>query len=425
MKSVKVHRVRGMHDLLPEEAERWCQVEAKIADVCAQYGYRPIRFPIVESTDLFKRTVGDATDIVEKEMYSFPDRDGQSLSLRPEGTAGCVRAGIEAELFRNQTQRLWYQGPMFRYERPQRGRCRQFHQIGVEAYGFSGPEIDAEMILLSARIWRALGLADQVNLQLNSLGSAESRQAYREKLIEYFSKHQATLDEDSQRRLHTNPLRILDSKNPAMAELISGAPLLVDSLDEESKQHFDRVCQLLTTLGVSHEVNPRLVRGLDYYNRTVFEWVSPDLGAQATVCAGGRYDALVAQLGGPETTAVGFALGMERLLELVGQLQQPSSSEKIYFIAANDEALSMALRYAEALREQLPSCAVELNLTGASFKSQFKKADKSGAYCAIVLGEDEVQQQRVTVKYLRDDTPQETLTFEQFVAKMKQYIDIS
>ena len=372
-----IRSIRGMNDLLPETTPYWQVIETTLKNVLAGYGYQEIRFPIVEKTELFKRSIGEVTDIVEKEMYTFEDRNGDSLTLRPEGTAGCVRAAMENGLL-NQTQRLWYMGPMFRHERPQKGRYRQFHQLGVEAYGFDGPDIDAEMIMLTARLWKALGLKG-VTLQINSLGSTQARLAYREVLIAYFEKHQAELDEDSQRRLHSNPLRILDSKNPAMQALNEAAPKLIDHLDDESKQHFEQLCQILDSVGIDYEINPRLVRGLDYYGKTVFEWVTDQLGSQGTVCAGGRYDGLVAQLGGKGATAIGFAIGLERLVALLEATQALPDIKQTdaYLVAVGEQAMAQAPLLTERLRDELPGIKLISHCGGGSFKSQFKRADRS------------------------------------------------
>ena len=393
-----IRSIRGMNDILPEATPYWQVIETILKDVLAGYGYQEIRFPIVEKTELFKRSIGEVTDIVEKEMYTFEDRNGDSLTLRPEGTAGCVRAAMQNGLL-NQTQRLWYMGPMFRHERPQKGRYRQFHQIGVEAYGFNGPDIDAEMIMLTARLWKALGLKG-VTLQINSLGSTEARLAYREVLIAYFEQHQSELDEDSQRRLHSNPLRILDSKNPEMQALNDAAPKLIDYLDEESKQHFEQLCQILDSVDIAYEVNPRLVRGLDYYGKTVFEWVTDQLGSQGTVCAGGRYDGLVAQLGGKEATAIGFAIGLERLvalLEATDALPEIKQTDA-YLVAVGEQAMAEAALLTERLRDELPGIRLISHCGGGSFKSQFKRADRSGARWTLILGDEEVSNQTIGIK---------------------------
>ncbi len=409
-----------MHDVLPEQSVRWQYLERVIKDLVQCYGYREIRFPIVEKTDLFKRTIGEVTDIVEKEMYVFDDRNGESLTLRPEGTAGAVRAGIEQGYLYNQIQRLWYIGPMFRYEKPQKGRYRQFHQLGVEAFGMAGPDIDAELILLSSRLWKVLGLTG-LRLEINSLGSAEARKTYRAALVEYLTQHQAQLDADSQRRLLTNPLRILDSKNPNMQEIIEAAPKLVDYLDDESKEHFEGLCDLLNTAGVAYHINPRLVRGLDYYGKTVFEWVTDQLGAQGTVCAGGRYDGLVEQLGGKPNTAIGFAMGLERLLALLehNQAFPQAVTPDAYMVLAGEKAVSTGMALAERLRDALPSLNLLVNCGGGNFKNQLKKADRSGARLALIIGDDEVDAKTVAVKYLRDTQEQRTLSFEALVELLR------
>ncbi|MEN8220465.1 MAG: histidine--tRNA ligase [Pseudomonadota bacterium] len=404
----KIQAIRGMNDILPTQTPLWQHIEGTIRNILETYGYQEIRLPLLEATELFSRTIGEVTDIVEKEMFTFTDRNGDTLSLRPEGTAGCVRAGIEQGLIYNQIQRLWYIGPMFRHERPQKGRYRQFHQIGAEAYGLAGSDIDAEIILMTARFWRQLGL-DDLELQINSLGTTAARAAYREQLVSYFSDHHNQLDADSQRRLHTNPLRILDSKNPDMQTLIEGAPQLLEHLDDDSQTHFAALKQLLDQAGVTYRINPRLVRGLDYYNRTVFEWVTQRLGAQGTVCAGGRYDTLVEQIGGRPTPAVGFAMGIERLVLLLQQLQKPDNAPHIYLIMVGDEAVQQGFRLAETLRDALPKLRLLTHCGGGSFKSQFKRADKSGAKFALVLGEDEVAKQQVMLKYLREKQPQISL----------------
>ena len=390
-----------MHDTLPQETPAWRLLEQGIAAVLARYGYEEIRLPLVEKTELFQRSIGEATDIVSKEMYTFQDRNGDSLTLRPEGTAGCVRAALEHGLLHNQVQRLWYMGPMFRHERPQQGRTRQFHQIGVEVFGLEGPDIDAEVIILCARIWRELGL-DGLRLELNTLGTPESRQAYRSALVDFFRGRVQELDEDSRRRLDSNPLRILDSKNPAMGAVIGDAPPMSEFLDDDSREHFQRLQELLDAAGVTFTINPRLVRGLDYYSRTVFEWITDRLGAQGTVCAGGRYDGLVEQFGGRATPAIGFALGLERLRGLLPEsLAAAARAPHAYFIHTGGEALAAAMRLAEELRDALPSLRLLLHCGDGSLKSQLKKADKSGADLALILAEDELQRQVVGVKPLR------------------------
>jgi len=402
-----IQAIRGMKDILPTEMLYWHYLETTVRTVLESYGYQEIRTPLLEKTELFCRSIGEVTDIVEKEMYTFLDRNGESLTLRPEGTASCVRAGVENGLFHSQIQRLWYMGPMFRYERPQKGRYRQFHQIGVEVYGLATPDIDAEVIAMSHRFWHHLGLKN-ITLQINSLGSNQARIIYRQQLIDYFSAHYNALDEDSQRRLQTNPLRILDSKNPTMQTLLSAAPKLLDCLDIESKEHFEQLRLLLTEMQIPYEINPCLVRGLDYYNRTVFEWITQDLGAQGTICAGGRYDQLVEQIGKKPTPAFGFALGVERLIALLQQetINLPNNSPHAYLIIVGDASTRHGLRLAENLRSQLPQLRLLTHCGGGSFKNQFKRADKSGAQIALVLGEDELQKQEITIKYLRTDQPQ-------------------
>lgn len=416
-----IQAIRGMNDCLPDISGTWQRVESTLREVVASYGYQEIRTPIVESTDLFKRSIGEVTDIVEKEMYTFEDRNGDSLTLRPEGTASCVRAGNEHGLLYNQQQRLWYMGPMFRHERPQKGRYRQFHQFGVEAYGLDGPDIDVEVILLSARFWKSFGISQHVKLQINSLGSNEARQTYRDALIAYLSEREAALDEDSKRRLHTNPLRVLDSKNPDVQKAIADAPSLLDYLDDESKQHFDLLCARLTQAGIEYEINPRLVRGLDYYNRTVFEWVTDSLGAQGTVCAGGRYDGLVEQLGGKATPAVGFAMGMERLVLLLTTLkgdEQDTSNTDVFVTALGDDAEVYAMTTAELLRDSMPGARIMLHCGGGNLKKQLKRADKTGASVALLLGSEEAQQQQVTIKPLRDGQDQVTVALTDAAATL-------
>ena len=377
-----------------------------------RYSYREIRFPILEQTELFKRAVGEVTDIVEKEMYSFEDRNGDSLSLRPEGTAGCVRACTENGLLHNQTQRLWYTGPMFRHERPQKGRLRQFHQIGVEAFGLNGPDIDSELLLLTARLWKTLKIDHAVTLQINSLGTSADRAQYRAALVEYLSARQDSLDEDSQRRLLSNPMRILDSKNQDTQALLNDAPKLADFIDQESRDHFQQLCAVLDAAKISYEINSRLVRGLDYYSKTVFEWVTTSLGAQGTVCAGGRYDGLVEQLGGKPCPGVGFAMGVERLVLLLDELgvvpDSIGQNVDLYIVAVGNIELE-ALVLADDLRSQCPNIRIESHCGGGSFKSQIKKADKSGATVALILGEDEVASATAGVKFLREEKPQQTV----------------
>lgn len=421
--SKEIQAIRGMNDCLPQDTPVWQYVEQMIRQTVNSYGYDEIRFPIVEMTELFKRSIGEVTDIVEKEMYTFADRNGDSLTLRPEGTACCVRAGIQNGLLYNQEQRLWYMGPMFRHERPQKGRYRQFHQFGLEVFGMQGPDIDAEVILLSARLWQQLGLTPYVRLELNSLGSNEARAAYRDKLVAYLEQHKDLLDEDSQRRLHSNPLRVLDSKNPAMAEMLAGAPQLLDHLDEDSKLHFAGLQARLQAAGVEFTINPRLVRGLDYYNKTVFEWVTTNLGSQGTVCAGGRYDGLVEQLGGKATPAVGFGLGLERLVLLLQSLPllpQVSNAADFYLMPLGDAAELAAVSVAEQLRLALPGKRVMLHCGGGNLKKQLKRADKSGAAIGLLLGDSELAAGQVTVKWLRADQPQQTVLIADLAAVLAQ-----
>lgn len=421
--SKHIQSIRGMHDALPHETPGWQRLEAILRELMAGYGYREIRMPVVEQTALFKRSIGEVTDIVEKEMYSFEDRNGESLTLRPEGTASCVRAALEHGLLHNQQQRLWYMGPMFRHERPQKGRYRQFHQLGVEAFGMATPDLDAELILMAARLWRQLGLADEVTLQINTLGSNEARARYREHLVAYLRQHHARLDEDSRRRLETNPLRVLDSKNPEVREVLQGAPRLDEHLDEASRADFLRLCDLLHAAGIGYEVNPNLVRGLDYYNKTVFEWVTTRLGSQGTICAGGRFDGLVSQLGGSATPAAGFAIGLERLLALLGEgygeAQAQAAAPHVYMISTGADAEREALVLAERLRDAVSGLRVQNNAGGGGFKAQFKRADKSGAAFAVVLGEDEVRQGVAQLKPLRGEGEQQSVALDQLAAMLE------
>ena len=419
----KMQSIRGMNDLLPDESPVWQYLERSVADLLARYGYREIRFPVIESTDLFKRSIGEVTDIVEKEMYTFNDRNGESLTLRPEGTAGCVRACEQHGLLYNQTQRLWYQGPMFRYERPQKGRLRQFHQIGVEVFGLNGPDIDAELLAMTWRLWQQLGIDQQVILQINSLGTMASRALYRDALVEYLTRHKDSLDEDSQRRLHSNPMRILDSKNPAVQAVLDGAPVLDDFLDEESLSHFRQLQALLNQAGVPYQINNRLVRGLDYYGKTVFEWVTDALGAQGAVCAGGRYDGLVEQLGGKHTPAVGFAMGLERLvllLDAAGVVPDSIARQLDVYLVAVGDVQGKAIQLGEELRSQFPQLRLLNHCGGGGFKAQMKRADKSSALVALILGEDEVANDCVTVKFLREDRPQESIAIDSAVVFLKR-----
>ena len=415
-----------MNDILPGETSRWQYLEDTLREVVHAYGYQEIRLPVLEKTELFKRSIGEVTDIVEKEMYTFDDRNGDSLSMRPEGTASCVRACMQHGLLHNQVQRLWYAGPMFRHERPQKGRYRQFHQIGIEAFGMAGPDIDAEIIFMSARMWQRLGLQGAV-LQINSLGSVAARAVYRSALVDYLRAHEDALDEDSRRRLDSNPLRILDSKNPAMQGLIEAAPRLPDYLDDESREHFARLCALLDAAGLEYEINPRLVRGLDYYSKTVFEWVTDQLGAQGTICAGGRYDGLVEYLGGKPTPAFGFALGLERLLALLeaGNIGIPVQQPHVYLVLSGQAAVQRGMVFAEQLRDAVPGLQLQSNCGDGSFKSQFKRADKSGAQLALVMGDDEVAQGNVILKSLRDESGQTTLAQQDVTARLQALLELA
>ncbi|MDD2661290.1 MAG: histidine--tRNA ligase [Methylococcales bacterium] len=417
-----IQAIRGMHDVLPGQTPLWQYVEQMLREVLSAYGYSEIRLPLVEKTELFKRSIGEVTDIVEKEMYTFDDRNGDSLTLRPEGTAGCLRACLEHGLLHNQVHRLWYYGPMYRHERPQKGRYRQFIQLGVETYGMPGPDIDAELILIMDRLWRSLGIRDKVRLQLNSLGNIAERLAYRETLVGYFQERLDELDEDSLRRLETNPLRILDTKNPAMQKLIASAPELMDYLGDDSLKHFNLLTATLDDLGISYEITTRLVRGLDYYSKTVFEWVTDELGSQGTVCAGGRYDSLIEQLGGKANFAVGFAMGIERLLALIeasGAVPLARSVD-VYMIRVGETAEREGLRFAEIIRNEVPGLKLQVNCGGGSFKSQFKKADKIGAEYAIILGDDEVSRGEFSIKPLRSEQGQQTLSRQQTIAFLQE-----
>ena len=410
--------VRGMNDVLPDDTPLWAHFEAVTRDWLAAYGYREIRLPMLERTELFVRSIGEVTDIVEKEMYTFVDSlNGESLTLRPEGTASCVRAAVEHHLLYNGPQRLWYAGPMFRHERPQKGRYRQFHQVGVEALGYAGPDVDAEHIIMAARLWERLGLTG-IRLELNSLGDAAARARHREKLIRYLEARREALDEDGRRRLHANPLRVLDSKNPALAELIKAAPTLADELDDEAAAHFESVRARLDASGIAYQLNPRLVRGLDYYNRTVFEWVTNRLGAQGTVCAGGRYDGLIAQLGGKPQPACGFALGVERVLALLVDAERPLpwGAPHAYVAHQGEEGARFAWEAADVLRTA--GLRAVLHCGGGNFKAQLKKADASGALYAVIVGDEEARERRLTLKPLREEGPQERLAVADAVQRL-------
>lgn len=415
----KLQAVRGMNDLLADQLPWWQLVERSARELFADYGYQEFRVPLVEHTELFQRSIGEHTDIVEKEMYSFEDRGGDSLSLRPEATAGLVRAAIEHGLLHNQKQRLWTSGPMFRHERPQQGRYRQFHQIDCEAFGYEGPDVDVEVIQISARLWRMLGITD-VRLRVNSLGTLESRRQYRALLVTYFGRHRAGLDADSLRRLESNPMRILDSKNPAMQEMIAGAPVLIDHLDAASREHFDRFRDLLGACGIPYEVDPRLVRGLDYYTRTVFEWTTSALGSQDAVCSGGRYDGLVAQLGGDPTPAIGWALGIERIVGLLQAAGTAASAAApaVYLVLSGDRAERAGLAIAERLRDALPGAGVQANMGGGSLKSQMKRADRSGATLALIIGDDEMARSSAAVRMLRGDASQQDCPWDELPGRI-------
>ncbi|WP_119011222.1 histidine--tRNA ligase [Vibrio superstes] len=418
-----IQAIRGMNDCLPTQSPLWQKLESTVQRVVSAYGYNEVRMPIVEMTNLFSRAIGEVTDVVEKEMYTFEDRNGDSLTLRPEGTAGCVRAGIENGLLYNQEQRLWYMGPMFRHERPQKGRYRQFHQCGVEVFGIEGPDVDAELIMMTARLWRELGIDKHVRLELNSIGSLEARANYRTALVAYLEQHIDILDDDCKRRMHTNPLRVLDTKNPDVQAILGDAPRLSDYLDTESKEHFAGLCELLDAAGIEYQVNERLVRGLDYYNRTVFEWITESLGSQGTVCGGGRYDGLVEQLGGKPTKAVGFAMGLERLVLMLEtlELNEVRRSVDAYVVTAGEGTLMAGMKLAENLREQMPELRVMNHFGGGNFKKQFKRADKVGAAVALVLGENEVSENNVVVKDLIGGE-QITIAQADLVNKLKELI---
>ena len=416
-----IQAIRGMNDCSPTESPLWQWIEGQIRQILSSYGYSEVRMPIVESTPLFARAIGEVTDVVSKEMYTFWDNDEQ-LTLRPEGTAGCVRAAIEHGWIYNNEQRLWYMGPMFRHERPQKGRYRQFHQAGVEVFGIATPEIDAELIILTARLWKALGIDQHVSLQLNSIGSLEARANYRSALVAFLENHQDLMSEEEKERLVKNPLRILDTKNQALQDVLDGAPKLLDYLDDESREHFAQLCGLLDAVGIQYEINPKLVRGLDYYNKTVFEWVTSALGAQGTVCGGGRYDGLVEQLGGHATSGVGFAMGLERLVLLVQEVNKSipvKSAVDIYVVYQGEGTTLAAFQLAEKLRSELPHLSTMLHCSGGNFKKQFRRADKSGATLALVLGESEVQNNQVVVKHLLGEAEQQTIDVDNLIEHVK------
>ena len=416
-----IQAIRGMNDCSPTESPLWQWIEGQVRQILSSYGYSEVRMPIVESTPLFARAIGEVTDVVSKEMYTFWDNDEQ-LTLRPEGTAGCVRAAIEHGWIYNNEQRLWYMGPMFRHERPQKGRYRQFHQAGVEVFGIATPEIDAELIILTARLWKALGIDQHVSLQLNSIGSLEARANYRSALVAFLENHQDLMSEEEKERLVKNPLRILDTKNQALQDVLDGAPKLLDYLDDESREHFAQLCGLLDAVGIQYEINPKLVRGLDYYNKTVFEWVTSALGAQGTVCGGGRYDGLVEQLGGHATSGIGFAMGLERLVLLVQEVNKSipvKSAVDIYVVYQGEGTTLAAFQLAEKLRSELPHLSTMLHCSGGNFKKQFKRADKSGATLALVLGESEVQNNQVVVKHLLGGAEQQTIDVDNLIEHVK------
>ena len=416
-----IQAIRGMNDCSPTESPLWQWIEGQVRQILSSYGYSEVRMPIVESTPLFARAIGEVTDVVSKEMYTFWDNDEQ-LTLRPEGTAGCVRAAIEHGWIYNNEQRLWYMGPMFRHERPQKGRYRQFHQAGVEVFGIATPEIDAELIILTARLWKALGIDRHVSLQLNSIGSLEARANYRSALVAFLENHQDLMSEEEKERLVKNPLRILDTKNQALQDVLDGAPKLLDYLDDESREHFAQLCGLLDAVGIQYEINPKLVRGLDYYNKTVFEWVTSTLGAQGTVCGGGRYDGLVEQLGGHATSGVGFAMGLERLVLLVQEVNKSipvKSAVDIYVVYQGEGTTLAAFQLAEKLRSELPHLSTMLHCSGGNFKKQFRRADKSGATLALVLGESEVQNNQVVVKHLLGEAEQQTIDVANLIEHVK------
>lgn len=420
--TVEIQAIRGMNDILPDEIAWWQYAENQVRRAFHGFGYQEIRFPIVERTELFKRSIGEVTDIVEKEMYTFLDRNEESLTLRPEGTASCVRAAIQHGLLYNQIQRLWYGGPYFRYERPQKGRSRQFHQYSAEVFGLPGPDVEAELIVMLSGLFEKLGIRSMVTLQLNSLGSLHSRKEHRKALIQYFEKNQKSLDDDALKRLHQNPLRILDSKNPDMKSVIQHAPKLSDYWDAESREHFEKLKMILSQVGIQYELNPLLVRGLDYYNKTVFEWVTTHLGAQGTICGGGRYDGLVEQLGGKSTFAAGFAIGMERLLLLMRQTSKHYPVDPllhVYFITDGEAAYVAGLKLANYLRVKVPHLRLLMHCGGGSLKTQFKKADKSHALYALVIGEHELKTHSVTFKSLREDVPQQSLFYDELAEYLK------
>ena len=424
--AVQIQSITGMKDILPDESPLWQKVETTLKQIMASYGYAEMRMPAVEYTSLFVRSIGEVTDVVEKEMYTFDD-NGDSLSLRPEGTAGCVRACIEHGLIHNQERRVWYTGSMFRHEKPQKGRYREFHQFGAEIFGISSAEIDAEIILLTNRIWKKFGIGDHVVLQLNSLGSSEERASYREALVSFLEQHKESLDEDCQRRMYTNPLRVLDTKNEKVLEILQNAPKLTDYFGEETRNHFDRLRAILDANGVKYEINPRLVRGLDYYNHTVFEWVTDLLGAQGTICGGGRYDGLVEQLDAQPTPAVGFAIGLERFILLLQSINavEVENPVDVYFCAVGDEAVRQSMVIAEQLRDQISGIRILTNCSGGNFKKQFKRADKSGALFALVLADDELAKNEIGIKNLRVESEQLNVKISAVAEELKKLLGVN
>ncbi|MDE0411682.1 MAG: histidine--tRNA ligase [Gammaproteobacteria bacterium] len=420
--SDRIQSIRGMHDVLPPSSRMLRDLEHSLQDVLRQYGYLEVRLPVLEQTELFRRSLGEVTDVVEKEMYTFEDRNGDSLTLRPEGTAGCVRAGLQQGILHGQPVRLWYGGPFFRHERPQKGRYRQFHQIGAETFGLAGPDIDAELMVMCQQMWQRIGLPTGPVLEINSLGTLQARQSYRATLTEYLKQHESRLGTQEQQRLHTNPMRILDSKNPDIQDVIRNAPSLSEHLDPESSEHFEGLKALLHTAGIQYHVNPQLVRGLDYYSKTVFEWVVPELGAQATICAGGRYDGLVDQLGGKPYPAAGFAIGLERLMSLLEASWADDTGIDAYMVLAGDQASHEGMRIAGRLRKQLPSLSLIVNCGGGSMKAQMKRADRSMAKLALILAEEELNCGTISVKFLREQRDQETVSQENLVSYLDKQL---
>ncbi len=420
--SMRIQSIRGMHDVLPPASGALRYVEQTMQAVLQQYGYQEIRLPILEHTELFRRSLGTVTDIVEKEMYTFEDRNGDSLTLRPEGTASCVRAALQQGILFRQPVRLWYGGPFFRHERPQKGRYRQFHQLGAETFGLAGPDVDAELIIMCRHMWQRLAILPRASLQINSLGTLQARQRYRAALVEYFRQHERRLDDLEKQRLEANPMRILDSKNPELAEIIGDAPGLTEYLDPESAEHFEGLQSLLDAAGIDYDINPHLVRGLDYYSKTVFEWIVPEQGSQATICAGGRYDGLVEQLGGKPYPAAGFAVGLERIMALLEETWNSDTEIDAYLVLVGDQAVLAGMQLASQLRDHFPSLSVVVNCGGGSIKTQMKRADKSNAKLAIILAEDELRDNTVGIKFLRERREQETIPRDNLVSNLDKYL---